>query len=88
MARFANRDYEGALRAFSRMSWHSFHDLLYAAAASAHLGQRRHAKGYLAEALDKRPGLRLSTLAYFLPYRQQESLDHVLNGLKQAGLPD
>lgn len=88
IAYFANREYEAALQAFSRMSWHSFYDLLYAAAAAAHLGQKRHAQEYLREALDKRHGLRLSTLAYFLPYRQRENLDHVLAGLERAGLPD
>ncbi len=88
IALFAKRDYAASLQAFSRMSWHSFYDLIYAAAAAAHLGQRRHAADYLREALEKRHGLRSSTLAYFLPYRQQKNLDHVLDGLKRAGLPD
>jgi TolB-like protein/two-component SAPR family response regulator len=88
IAQFVNRDYEASLQAFSRMSLHSYYDRLYVASASAHLGLKRHAESYLREALDKRHGLRLSTVAYFLPYRKRDDLSHVLEGLKQAGLPD
>ena len=88
IALFVNRDYEASLQAFGRMSLHSYYDWLYAASASAHLGLKRHAESYLREALDKKHGLRLSTVAYFLPYRKRDDLSHVLEGLKQAGLPD
>lgn len=88
IAQFVNRDYEASLQAFGRMSSHSYYDRLYAAAASAHLGLKRHAESYLREALDKKHGLRLSTVAYFLPYRKRDDLGRVLKGLKQAGLPD
>jgi adenylate cyclase len=88
IAFFAKRDYKAALDAFSRMLGHSFYDRLYAAAAAAHLGQARHAASYLSEALDKKAGLRLSAVSYFLPYRRREDLDHVLDGLKKTGLPD
>jgi adenylate cyclase len=85
---FVKRDYEAALTAFSRMQSHSFYDQLYATAANAHLGRKRHAAHHLALVLEKRPRLRLSKVPYFLPYRNQTDLDHVLEGLGKAGLPN
>ncbi|MFP6771458.1 MAG: hypothetical protein VCE74_03830, partial [Alphaproteobacteria bacterium] len=57
VASFAAKDYQGVLSDISRMQVHSFYDRLYAAAAAAHLGQKRHAAHFLSLAKAERPRL-------------------------------
>ena len=83
---FAAKDYRGVLSELSRMQVHSFYDRLYAAAAAAHLGQRRHAAHFLALAKAERPSLALGNIGVFLPYAKAADRKHVLKGLAMAGL--
>ena len=86
IAHFVNRDYEAAIDDLSRMQNHSFYDQLYAAAANAYLCRKKHAAHNLAFVREKKPRLTIADAPYYLPYRAQEDLDHVVNGLKLAGL--
>jgi len=87
IASFVTGDYQSALAAFGRMQNHSFYDQLYVAAANAHLGRERHARKSLAFVLKKKPGFKISNVAYLFPYQNRSDLDHVLSGLEKAGLP-
>jgi TolB-like protein/Tfp pilus assembly protein PilF len=86
IAHFVNRDYEAAIDDLSRMQNHSFYDQLYAAAANAYLGRKKHAAHNLAFVREKKPRLTIADAPYYLPYRAQEDLHHVVDGLKLAGL--
>ena len=86
IALFVKRDYGASLDALGRMQNHSFYDQLYGAVANAYLGRKRHAAHHLAFVREKNPRLTLSNAAYYLPYRTREDLDHVVTGLRLAGL--
>ena len=88
VASFVARDYDAALTGLSRMQSHSFYDRLYGAAASAYLGQERHAGHFLDLVRQERPSLNLSNVATFLPYSRTADQTHVIEGLKAAGLAD
>lgn len=68
------------------MQTHSFYDHLYAAAANACLGRERRPRHHVGVALEQKPTLRLSSIAYYLPYQRREDLEHVRGGLARAGL--
>jgi adenylate cyclase len=87
VASFIAQDYEETLISLSRMSSHSFYDRLYAAAASAYLGRDANARRHVELALISRPNLTVKNVVRVLPYKDQEKIKHVVDGLYRAGLP-
>lgn len=51
-------------------------------------GARNEAQQMAREIIGIEPGFRLSTYAASQPYRDTATLDHLINSLRQAGLPD
>ncbi len=58
------------------------------AAAYAYLGEAENAARALASAKELRPSLTIGELAAVLPHRETEALDHLLDGLRMAGLAE
>ena len=90
-AYFQARHYEDAAVALRR-STERFRDFmpnhLFAAAAYAHLGLRDEAGSAVAEVQRINPRINVSGMVGFLPYRNGEDLDHVMDGVRKAGLVD
>ena len=60
----------------------------YLAAAHAHLGQLEAARAAAARLLQDRPDYTIGLAAKITPYQHQADLDHFLDGLRKAGLPE
>ncbi len=66
-----------------------FHSALWLAAAQAQTGNNPEAKAALQSALiGSRKYTTTSAVASYIPFKNQEHLDSLLNGLRKAGLPD
>ena len=80
--------YGEAIDAFDNMPEkdHVAHTQL--AAAYAYLGEAANAARALASAKELRPSLAIGELAAVLPHRETEALDHLLQGLRMAGLAE
>ncbi len=88
LAHFGKRNYSGALSALSRLQQNTFYDQLYVSSAYALNGNPRRAAHHMDIALTNNHRLRVSNVSRYFPYRQAEDLQHLLDGLKMAGLPD
>ena len=60
----------------------------YRAAAYAQLGETDKARAAAAESLRRDPDFTLRRFAEIEPYRSKADLDHVIDGLRKAGLPE
>ena len=60
---------------------------LWLAAAHGQLGQLAQARTHVAEVLRIEPGCSLSRVRGLIVYRNEEDADHLLDGLRKAGLP-
>jgi len=58
------------------------------AATYAQVGQMDDAQTHVKEYLRLYPGISLRHLAKILPYKIKRDLDHLLDGLRKAGLPE
>jgi len=66
-----------------------FNSALWLAAAQAQTGNNPEAKATLQAALvGDRKYTTTSSIAYYLPFKNQDHFDSLLNGLRKAGLPD
>jgi len=61
---------------------------IWLAATYAQLGQLEQARTHVAEILRIEPGCRVSRLRRLIVHRNADDADHILDGLRKAGLPD
>jgi hypothetical protein len=54
----------------------------------AQLGRFNEAQAKAAKALKREPGFTLSRYALLEPYQFQASLEHMIEGMRKAGLPE
>jgi TolB-like protein/Tfp pilus assembly protein PilF len=85
---FLAREYEEAITAFKRSpimpDWVEAH----LAAAHTHLGRMEEARRHAAAALRLTPNLTIHAILSKDPYRRQEDIDHIADGLRKAGIPE
>lgn len=79
--------YREATAAFLKVKGPAFYEHMYMAACYAELDDKGTAARHVEHALADRPDLTLSSIARHLPYRREEDRQHVLRGLRAAGLP-
>ena len=85
-------DYEQAIREFT--SWFESEPLpirsaLWLAAAQARVRRTTEAEKTLGEMTHREKfGLNLFSIRYLFPFKHQEDLDRVLEGLRRAGVPE
>jgi adenylate cyclase len=87
-AHFVARQYPEAISAITRSSvmHHWFH--AYLAAAYAYAGQPEQAQRHAAEVRRLLPGFSVSRHASREPFKRRSDLDHLMDGMRLAGLPD
>jgi adenylate cyclase len=84
---YAARHYEEALEADRRIaSWKKPWHLARLAACYAQLGRLEEARAQAAEVLRLAPDFRLSAVK--LRYKHPADVEHVLEGMRKAGLPE
>jgi tetratricopeptide (TPR) repeat protein len=83
---FDLRKYSEAVEAFGNMPQKNHLAQTQLAAAHAHLGNFVAAAQALARARELRPSLSLNEVATVFPYARQEAAEHLLDGLRKAGL--
>jgi TolB-like protein len=88
LALYHLRRYPEAAAAFER--WAPAHAWYrrFRAACHAQLGQLDVAHAEAAEALTQDPGFTLTRFAQVEPYRSKASLEHMIDGMRKAGLPE
>ena len=89
MILFAAGDYTNAILSFGRITrglspW----ECLYVIACYGHLGQLEKAQPIIALYYSLNPGLSLVDHASREPFKNEADLNHLLDGLSKAGLPD
>jgi adenylate cyclase len=88
LALYHLRRYEEAANAFERIPagppWYD----RFRAACYAQLGRLAEARASAAEALRKDAAFTLRGFAVVEPYKSQADLDHMIDGLRKAGLPE
>jgi TolB-like protein len=88
------RRYEESAKWAREAARHRTADLIWPhirlAGASAYLGLREDAAAAIAELRRKKPGLTITSLLSWphMQLRSRASLDHIVDGLRQAGLPE
>jgi adenylate cyclase len=87
-AHFVARRYPEAIAAFDRMDDAPSWVFLARSAAQYHAGDRPAARAAVTQALILDPTERVSVYAATEPFLRQEDMDHLLAGLRGAGLPD
>jgi len=87
-ANYAARRYEEAIAVLERMPIHNPESRLYRAASYAQLGRDAEAQAMVAEILEEYPDFSSTRWAEIEPYKDQADRDHLLDGLRKAGLPE
>jgi adenylate cyclase len=82
------RRYAEAVAALERMIGQLVWDHAYLAACYAQLGRSLEARAAAARVLEIDPGFTISKWAETDPLKSQADMDHVIDGLRRAGLPD
>jgi tetratricopeptide (TPR) repeat protein len=86
-ALFHLRRYDEAITSLRTMAtFHPWHHA-YLAAAYAHAGKMDGARRELAALLNGKPAATVAAVAAVEPYSEPALLDHLLDGLRKAGLP-
>ena len=83
---FELRRYKDAIEVFNNIPIQRAWDHAYLAAAYAHAGLLDDAHGQLAAYRAAGPTIALADFASHLPYKDQQPLDHLIKGLRTAGL--
>jgi tetratricopeptide (TPR) repeat protein len=88
MVLFCARDYPKAVLSFGRITrglspW----DCLYGIASNGYLGQREKAQAIISRYYSLNSGLSLLDHASREPFKDEADLNHLLEGLRRAGLP-
>src|SRR5262245_44084609 len=87
-AHLAARQYPEAIAAINRLSARAYWSHANLAAAHAYAGQPEQARHHATEVQRLFPGYSVSRHAGGEPFKRRSDLDHLLNGLRLAGLPD
>jgi tetratricopeptide (TPR) repeat protein len=87
MAHHANADYPAALSAIRQVRDTTAIEHLYAAACHAAMQETVHAHDNVAQALADKPDLDLGNVGLYLPYKDIEKREEILDQLARAGLP-
>jgi TolB-like protein/DNA-binding SARP family transcriptional activator/Flp pilus assembly protein TadD len=87
-ALFQLRRYAEAAEALERVTSPAHWDHYYLAACYANLGRQFEARLQIAKTLEKAPYLTLSSFRLRCWYSDSVDLEHALDGLRKAGLPD
>ncbi len=85
---FNLKRYDDAIAALRNMTKFNFMHHAYFAAAYAHAGRQEDARREVAAFLAAKPGATLALVAASEPYAQPALLEHLLDGLRKAGLPE
>jgi adenylate cyclase len=85
---FHLKRYEDAIAALRNMAKASVWHHAYLAATCAHAGHPDDARRELAAFLQAKPDATLAVIAAADPYADETLLDHLLDGLRKAGLPE
>jgi adenylate cyclase len=88
VALFAARQYEEAIRALSHLPTIYHWDYYYLTAAYAHLDRMERARSGAAEILRARPSFTLRDVGMTEPFKDPADLEHLVGGLRKAGLPE
>jgi adenylate cyclase len=87
-AMFEARRYREAIQTLSHLTTFYHWDYYYLAASYAHLGLMEGARTYGAEIILARPNFSLRQVAMTEPFKDPADLEHLLDGLRKAGLPE
>jgi TolB-like protein/Tfp pilus assembly protein PilF len=87
IALFQARRYREAIETLSRLTKPQPWDYYFLAASYAHLGLIDQAHACGAEILRARPGFALGQVGVVEPFQNPADLEHLLEGLRKAGLP-
>lgn len=88
LALYQLRRYEEAAKAFERATARRPYVSRYIAACYAQLGRLDEARAFAAESLELEPHFTLNVWARIEPYESHSDLQHMLDGLRKAGLPE
>jgi TolB-like protein/Flp pilus assembly protein TadD len=88
IALFQARRYEEAIQALNRLTRVYPWDRYYLAASYAHLGLLKRARACGAEILQARPGFTLGQVGLTEAFDDPAELEHLLDGLRKAGLSE
>ena len=89
MVYFGARQYARAIQSFGRITRGLSHwDCLYVTASFGHLGRLEEARQTIDQYKSLRPALPLFGHALREPFKSKADLDHLLEGLRKAGLSD
>jgi hypothetical protein len=80
--------YREAIEAFNGVSQKSHYCYVYMAAAHTDLGDEVSALQALAKAKKMRPTPSVRELTICTPHAEKKALNHLLDGLRKAGLPE
>ena len=80
--------YEEVIEAFNRISRLQLWHFPYLVSAYAHLGRIEEAKARAAELLRLKPDYSAKWVSVQEPYKNPADLEHLLDGLRKAGLPE
>lgn len=82
------RRYDEAAAAFERMTAPPLYVYQCRASCYAQAGRTEDARAMTTEVLNREPRFTLRRYAMTEPFQSQASLDHLIDGLRKAGLPD
>jgi len=88
VALFVERRYEEFIAAMRRKSLMEYYDHAYFAVAYAYLGRDEEARAEVAEVLRKKPDFSIRAYAKLEVYKNPADRDHLLEGMRKAGLPE
>jgi adenylate cyclase len=87
-AMFGARRYEEAIGAFKRVPKPQYGHYAYLAACYGQLDRTEEAKAEAAQVLVMKPDFTAKSFAESLFYKEQADRDHLMDGLRKAGLPE
>jgi adenylate cyclase len=85
---YLEKDYEGAFASLNKVGTLAIWDHRQLAASYAQLGRQAEAQRHVDAVLKTDPNFSLSTFVATLKFRSDADKEHVLDGLRKAGLPD
>jgi TolB-like protein len=83
-----DKRYEEMIQTMNRMSPQQYYDHACLAAAYAYLGREKEAHAEAAEVLRLHPDFSIAVYAKQEPFKNPADLDHLLEGMRKAGLPE
>jgi TolB-like protein/Tfp pilus assembly protein PilF len=88
LALYSLKRYSEAAEAFERATAKRVYVYRYLAACYSQMGCLSKARALVTESLRLQPGFTLSAWAATEPYKSQADLEHMLEGMRKAGLPE